>query len=349
VNAWCTPFQYFQVGGNTNGGVPGGLSGSKKLKESLLSGATLVANLADPLFDGYLTYNAPDNGNLASGHGVEVFAPGNRSPFDLVLHSNGNLYGSDNGPNLSYGGMSASCTGKVPDLPDLFEKDKLNLLVRGKYYGHPNRKRGETDPRECVWHSAYAPSDENYQSPIVMLESSSDGIIEWQSNHFLGALRGNLILSQYKGALFRVVLTPNGTAVIPESNPPSILHADGGLDVTQGPNGNLYTARYILPQVRVLSPSEPNSTELAIKSVYPRRGGVAGGNLLYIYGKNLTAVGSPTVTVGGAKCKLSSVTAEKIACSLPGGSGTVDVVVKSGTSVSIFSKGYRYITGMPQT
>jgi len=90
---------YFQIGGNTNGGIPGQLSGSQIQKENYYSAATLVAYLSDPLFNGTITYDAPDDGTPDGGYGVEVFASGLRNAFGLVMHSNGKLYGTDNGPN----------------------------------------------------------------------------------------------------------------------------------------------------------------------------------------------------------------------------------------------------------
>jgi glucose/arabinose dehydrogenase len=94
---------YIQVGSNTNGGIPGPLTGKQIQKDNYYSASTVVANLADPLFNGYITYDAVDNGTPNGGHGIEVFAPGNRNPFGIVMHSNGYLYGTDNGSNLPYG------------------------------------------------------------------------------------------------------------------------------------------------------------------------------------------------------------------------------------------------------
>lgn len=79
------------------------MTSSQQQKENYYSAATLVAHLADPLFDGMLTYDATDDGTPNGGYGIKVFAPGNRNPFGIVLHSNGYLYGTDNGPNLGYG------------------------------------------------------------------------------------------------------------------------------------------------------------------------------------------------------------------------------------------------------
>lgn len=119
---------YILLGGNTNAGVEGGLSGSRLQKENELSAAVLVAHLQREDFNGSLVYDAKDDGNLLEGSGIEVFASGLRNPFDIVLHSQtGNLYATDNGPNFGYGKVSVSCEDEVEDIE---EEDKLVLVKR---------------------------------------------------------------------------------------------------------------------------------------------------------------------------------------------------------------------------
>ena len=72
------------------------------MKENYFSAATVVAYTADANFDGTITYNAPDDGIPDLTKGVEVWAAGQRNPFGITLHSNGFIYGTDNGPNLGY-------------------------------------------------------------------------------------------------------------------------------------------------------------------------------------------------------------------------------------------------------
>jgi len=72
---------YIQVGGNTNAGIPGALSSSGKQKDALFSAATLVAHLARPGYNGDVTLDG--NGDQATGFGVEIFASGERNPFDV--------------------------------------------------------------------------------------------------------------------------------------------------------------------------------------------------------------------------------------------------------------------------
>lgn len=54
-----------------------------------------MAHMSNPSYDGRITYDESIDGNPVTGHGhsgVEVFASGLRSPFGLLLHSNGKLY-----------------------------------------------------------------------------------------------------------------------------------------------------------------------------------------------------------------------------------------------------------------
>lgn len=75
--------RYIQVAGNTNSGVEGRLSTTRKLKDNALSSATLVAYLSSPGFDGNIRYDADDDGSVIPGSGVEIFAYGFRNPYDI--------------------------------------------------------------------------------------------------------------------------------------------------------------------------------------------------------------------------------------------------------------------------
>jgi len=103
---------YIQSGSNTNGGVPGGLSSSNIMGENYFSASTIVAHMGETCFDGDIAYDADIDGFPIAGYGptgVEVFAAGTRNPFGVVLHSNGNLYGT--GKNLQHDSL---LTGFLP-------------------------------------------------------------------------------------------------------------------------------------------------------------------------------------------------------------------------------------------
>lgn len=154
-------------------------------------------------------------------------------------------------------------------------------------------------------------------------------------------------VSKYNDVLYRIILTPDGTAIAPESNKPIKLAGVKGLDVTQAPDGSLIELSLSNDALYLIKPDEAPSVAVAVKSVFPWRGGKAGGTTLTVHGVNLNKNGAtPTVTAGGSSCAVQSFTAKVIKCVLPGGSGTVDIVVTVGAENYTFEKGYRYINGI---
>ena len=143
-----------------------------------------------------------------------------------------------------------------------------------------------------------------------------------------------------------MILTADGEAVIPQSNPPLALVGNLGLGVTQAPDGTLVEIRHADNSVWIHRPKEASTTKLIVKSAFPRRGGRAGGTTLTIYGVNLNKNGNPTVVVGGFSCPVTFTSATKVQCTIPGGTGTVDIVVTSGAESYTFKKGYRFILGV---
>ena len=322
---------YIQVGGNTNAGVPGALSSTLLQDEGMLSAATVVAHVSKPGFVGNVEYN--NNGDILPGSDVEVFAAGQRNSSDLVLHSNGYLYGTDNGPNNKYGAKSVDC---VSQTTDPHEDDKLNLTEKGNFYGHANRKRGEKDPRQRKWRSATEKSDADFTAPMHMLPASCNGIAEFQTRHF----GGQLLIGRYKGAVYRVSLSNDGRSVVGQHQ---ILASAGGLDVTQGPDGTLFVAQNANGQIVFHIPVEPSSGKLQVMSIFPRRGPKSGGSTLTSYGRNFGP--NSTIIVGDKNCPVQTREDTKMTCTLPSGNAKADIVVISGGERDTFVEGYRYVSG----
>jgi hypothetical protein len=239
-------------------------------------------------------------------------------------------------------------------LADQQREDKLVNIMQNKYYGHPNSKRvtRDGDTRQCVWRNPTEPTSADYQAPIGVFLSSTTGIIEYKADHFNRQLRGNLIHVKYKSGLRRTVLSADGLTANPLSIPGIMLVGSSGLDVTQAPNGNLIEVRYLANSIFVDKPNEATTAILKVSSVFPSRGGVAGGNLLRMYGFNFITTPtttSPTVKVGSSNCPIvvGTLSATYMECTLPGGPvGLVDIIVTSNaTGTYTFQQGYRYITG----
>jgi hypothetical protein len=340
---------------HTNGGIPGQLSSSRKLNENFLSAAISVAYLSHPDFNGTIRWSAPDDGNMIAA-GIDVYAFGLRNPFGLVLHSNGNLYATDNGPNVGYGRMSTGCKAGQ-SIDDGKRDDKLLHVQKGQYYGHPNKNRATffNDSRQCVWFPPEAKDTPNvFTAPLLTHPSSIDGMIEFHGNHFNGQLRSNLLFIRYNdfSNIYRVILTDDGKAVLPDLEMTALPMQMGnlGLDITLAPNGNIIEMRYPLNTIQYYQPLEAPTTRTIVKTVFPPRGPNAGGNILSIYGVNLnnTSSGPIRVSVGGINClALTVISASRLDCKLPGGTGTVDITVGNGILASTFERGYRYISGLP--
>src|SRR5205085_11868611 len=127
--------------------------------EHLLSAAVLRLDISKlgalPLnvktAEGGGTYNP-----YAANAPLTIYASGVRNAYDLVWHSNGNLYVPTNG-SAAGGNTPASVTGTrrpdgttyngptVPALTNVQQTmdDYLFRVVKGGYYGHPDPLRGE--------------------------------------------------------------------------------------------------------------------------------------------------------------------------------------------------------------
>jgi IPT/TIG domain len=247
---------------------------------------------------------------------------------------------------LLLGEMKSGC-GPSDMIDDQQREDKLVIVRQGRYYGHPNPRRAAyfQDSRQCVWRNPTEATSADYEAPIAMQLSSAAGIIEYTADYFNGQLRGNLLHVKYKSTIRRTVLSPDGLSVNSLSKPAISLVGSAGLDVAQAPNGNLVEMRYSGSTIFVQKPTEAATTIVKVYTVFPNRGGLAGGTVLKIYGANFGT--NPTVTVGTNACPkvVGKFTSTYIECTLPGGSGSVDVIVSSGSGSYTFERGYRYIVG----
>ncbi|TDX32379.1 putative Ig domain-containing protein [Modicisalibacter xianhensis] len=179
---------------------------------------------------------------------VKIFATGVRNAYDLVWHSNGQLYVPTNG---------SAAGGNVPDNPDTPENelhtnvskqdDYLFKVEEGGYYGHPNPLRDEyilnggnptsgSDPNEVGDYPAGTDPEATYdlEGAYSLGENRSpNGATEYTSGVFGGNLQGNVLFTEYSGGddIRSITLDANGNIV--------------GDDVLRDVNGNVI--RYIDP------------------------------------------------------------------------------------------------------
>ncbi len=202
---------YIAVGSTTNAGVsePGDALGG--VADSPLSASIVIAYLSKPTFNGTVTYDQYENPSTArqiSGD-VQVYASGVRNTYDMVMHSNGEIYATSNSPNEGFGAVSTSCDTKTNDTGSW--SDQIIHVSRDSYHGHPNRNRGRFDKRQCVFYSAETHPEGVegvFRKPLSLVESSTDGIIEYKANTFNFQLRGDLFASKFAvgtaGQLYRM-------------------------------------------------------------------------------------------------------------------------------------------------
>ncbi|MDQ4139642.1 MAG: Ig-like domain-containing protein, partial [Bacteroidota bacterium] len=235
---------YISQGSNSSMGA---YDGSWQRTESLLSGAVLRLDLtklttlpldAKTTSDQNLINNATasqarlsDNtyNPYASNAPLTIYASGVRNAYDLVWHSNGQLYAPANGSAAGgntpvsvagtrrpdgtfYNGPAVAATSGVKVQNDwLF---RINPLKPIGYFGHPNPLRGEFVANRGYTDNPKYPSsivaDPNYRGAAFDFElnRSPNGAIEYKSNAFNGALKGKILVCRFSGGGDIIVLQP---------------------------------------------------------------------------------------------------------------------------------------------
>ena len=197
------------------------------------------------------TYNP-----YSSASPLTIYASGVRNAYDLVWHSNGQLYVAANGsaaggnspasvastrrPNGTfYNGPAVPATTAIKVQNDFLFR--VNPVKPVGYYGHPNPLRGE-----YVVNRGYADNpnypitlgaDQNYRGNAFNFElnRSPNGSIEYKSNAFNGALKGKLLVCRFSGGGDIIVLKPSST--VPDPGVTSASSDDRIYDITQAHTG----------------------------------------------------------------------------------------------------------------
>ncbi len=293
---------YIAMGGNTNQGATS--NNFALLPEYALSAAILEVDLAqigNSTYDlptlndenraGVNDANDPFGGNggknqakIVPGGPVQVYAPGFRNPYDIVIAQNGKMYTWDNGSNAGWGGTPVGngeqgvCTNGVKE-PGKTNFDTLHHITGPGYYGgHPNPTRGNknntfnnsnpqspvpfSNPVECEHRAPRGPGASKHpqNTSLTDITSSTNGLTEYTASNFNGAMQGDLLAAAFNNIIYRVQLNSNGTAV--QSNSP--LFSNVGqtpLDVTAvgdtGPYpGTIWVADFSQKSILVFEPND---------------------------------------------------------------------------------------------
>ena len=289
---------YIGQGSNNALGAPDPIWGNRP--ERLLAGAILrldtglvAARIAAG--QGPLDVKTAEGGTydpFASGAPLTLFATGLRNVYDLVWHSNGQLYAPANGS--AAGGNSPAFDGStaaprridqdiagpypgtiVPGLTNVrtTEDDYLFRISQGGYYGHPNPTRGEyvlhggnptpaVDNDEWTQYPVGTQPDRNFRGTDIDRYDfgrnySPDGVIEYKGDAFGGALNNRLMVARYSGGddIVIIDLGADGRVTRVQRGLAGLSNLDSPLDLAQAPGtGFLYVSEYGGQRLTLLKP-----------------------------------------------------------------------------------------------
>ena len=258
--------------------------------EHLLSGSVLRL---DTTKLGALPLNVKteDGGSynpFAANAPLTIYATGVRNAYDLVWHSNGDLYVPTNGS--AAGGntpatpapLPAACANRIdgpytgPSVPARTsvgtQRDYLFRVVAGGYYGHPNPLRCEwvlnggnptsgADSAEVPEYPTGTLPDRNWRGNAFDFGEhySPNGVIEYKNAFFGSALQGKLLVVRYSGGDDVVALTINPTTrniSALEAGAPGMTGFVDPLDIVEHVStGNLYVTEHAGQKIVLLRPT----------------------------------------------------------------------------------------------
>jgi hypothetical protein len=228
--------------------------------------------------------NDPFGGNdgknqakLVPGGPVQVYAPGFRNSYDIVLTADGRMYTVDNGPNGGWGdvpvneGPGGNATNGVNE-PGVTYGDSLHFVSGPGYYGghpnptrsNPNNKFNASNPQSPV--SVGNPVESDYRIPgvqngaLVVFPASTNGLVMYTADNFGGVMNGNLLAASFDNSIKRIELNYAGDTAIAHGN---LFNSVGivPLDVTalgdDGPfPGTIWVADIATGAIYVFEPND---------------------------------------------------------------------------------------------
>lgn len=200
---------------------------------------------------------------FAANAPVKIYATGIRNAYDLVWHSSGNLYAPTNG---------SAAGGNTPNNPNTTaneglrnvgtQNDYLFKIENGGYYGHPNslhqeyilnggNPTSEVNPAEVLEYAVGTQPDPNYRGFAYDFgpHRSPNGVIEYKSNSFGGALQNKLLVAEYSGGQDILALGLGVDGNIPRGKVTQVVSGlTDPLDLIEDTKkniGNLYVAELL--------------------------------------------------------------------------------------------------------
>jgi hypothetical protein len=290
---------YFCQASHTAMGAPDSVWGYRP--ERLLSAAILRLDVNKAVALGTPLDAKTEDGHaydpFAANAPLTIYATGIRNAYDLLFHSNGQLYAPINGSAAGGNAPASSSshnrrldTGKPyagPSIPSLehikqTEDDTLLAIERGGYYGHPNPLRGEfvlnggnpTAGKDMSEVSAYPVGvrpDANYHYNAFSFGKNLApcGLVECKT----GPVAGRMLITRYSGGDDLILLTTNARGAVIES----ITGIDGltgfsdPLDLVEDPQtGNLYIIEHGAKRLTLARPIPGRKSERVFRQVFPQ-------------------------------------------------------------------------------
>ncbi len=361
---------YFTQGSNSAMGAPD--NGWSQRPERVLNAAVLRLDPSKlpgtlPLdvrtADGGGTYN-PYGANAA----LTLYATGVRNAYDLVWHTNGQLYVPTNGS--AAGGITPATPSPLPAAcsprPDGAytgptvtsitnagaQPDYLFRVVQGGYYGHPNPSRCEwvlgggdpgagVDPFEVPAYPNGTLPDRNYRGAAFNfgLHFSPNGAVEYRGGAFGGSLAGTLLVVRYSAGDDVIALTPNGGNGDIATSQTGITGLTGlvnPLDITEDvTTGNLYIAEYPDPskstapsRIVLARPDAPPTGDTTPPSLTARTPAV---------GATGVAVGSNVTATFDEALAAASVTTSSVTLVPTAGGAAIPAAVSLGSGGTVIT------------
>ena len=180
---------------------------------------------ADDAGDPFGGADGDNQARLVPGGPVQVFAPGFRNAYDLVLTTAGRLYTVDNGANSGYGDTPRPAGGHCTNEPRPGGEDRpdtLHRVTEGYYGGHPNPTRANPENvfgagRSPVEQASAGECEEGeVDDALATFPASTNGISEYRGGAFDGALAGELLVASFDNRIYRIELSKDGDAARPE-------------------------------------------------------------------------------------------------------------------------------------
>jgi glucose/arabinose dehydrogenase len=248
-----------------------------------------------------LNVKTEDDGHydpFAPGAPLTLYATGVRCGFSLLWHSNGKLYSCLNGG--AAGGGAPGTPDDLSDVPRRTDEDKYGKynggpiavinnvdetqpdlfinIVKGGYYGHANPTRGEyvlfggnpdgkSDHYQVHSYPLGTKPDRNWHPALwnLGISLSDNGLIEYKSDTFGGALKGKILTTGYSGMkdVEVIALKPDGTVAETITGIHGFTQFNNPLDIVEDPaTGNLYVSEFGGQKLTLLKPVEGKSSRV---------------------------------------------------------------------------------------